>query len=76
MDSRPHLQASAPETRAEARVRNDRGCMLDSSARARAQGSVPALAELGDLSGGVSGVDDEDRDLRRLKDTVAHAAEQ
>ena len=26
--------------------------------------------------GGMGGVDDEDRDLRRLKNTVAHAAEQ
>ena len=49
--------------------------IVETALDAGVPGGVPALGELRDLPGDVSGVDDEDGDLRRLKDTVADAPE-
>ena len=61
---------------ADVMPRGEPSIVVETALDAGGPGGVPALAELRDLPGDVSGVDDEDRDLRRLKDTVAHAPEQ
>jgi sulfide:quinone oxidoreductase len=61
---------------ADVMPRGEPSIVVETALDAGVPGGVPALAELRDLPGDVSGVDDEDRDLRRLKDTVADAPEQ